>query len=111
MNAKHFHKWCIEVLAADFWDVFKHHENQEAQHKVRLLKYHFRQALSQLLVLDGDQPFDMDLNYEDYVWHCPRTIHDYGILQLNYMETMNICWMPSTIFVNLVTLEDYNHSS
>ena len=54
-DTNHFYKWCVEVLAADFWDVFNSRENDRAKHLVRLLKYHFCQPLAQLLVIEGDQ--------------------------------------------------------
>ena len=49
MASNHFHKWCVEVLAAHFWDLFKPRDNENAQHLVRVLKYRFRQGLAQLL--------------------------------------------------------------
>ena len=45
-DANHFHKWCVEVLVADFWDLFKEKEHEEAQHKRRVLIYIFRQHLA-----------------------------------------------------------------
>ena len=74
MAANHFQNWCIDVLAANFWDLFKPCENEQAKHLVQSLKCHLRQSLSQLLALEGDQEFNMELEYEYYIWRCPCTI-------------------------------------
>ena len=79
--AKHFHKWCVEVLVADFWDLFKAKENEDSKNKVRTLKHAFRQALIKGYLLQENQEFNLGFNYEQHIWRCPRTIHDYGVTQ------------------------------
>ena len=90
-DANHFHMYmlCIEVLAANFWDLFKDKGNGKSQHFVCLLKYHFCQALAQVLVLEAKEEFCLDLNYEDYIWHDPKTFNAYKLLRSNCVRRIS----------------------
>ena len=63
-DAKKIHKWCVEVHIADFWDLFKAKDNETSEQLVRLLKYHFRQALAKGFVLQENQKFSLGFNDE-----------------------------------------------
>ena len=68
---KHFHSWCVEVLAAHSVGLLDVKPDGEGLHKQRLLIYRFRQLLARGIYKAEDEEFPFDIDYSQHIWMDP----------------------------------------